>query len=76
MLQNVTEEVLEQHFGGGYFYAAHYVVLASDIRLREIGIFEIYVQMGGCPAAKVAESINKGKCYDDRGVRDEGRLIA
>lgn len=20
--------------------------------------------------------VNKGKCYDDRGVRDEGRLIA
>lgn len=28
--------------------------------------------MEGCPAAKVAESINKGKCYDDRGVGDEG----
>lgn len=25
------EEVLEQHFGGGYFYAAHYVLRASDI---------------------------------------------
>lgn len=32
--------------------------------------------MEGCPAAKVAEGINKGKCYDDRGVRDEGHLIA
>ena len=32
--------------------------------------------MEDCPAAKVAESINKGKCYDDRGVGDEGRQIA